>query len=201
MNDNSQLDSVDRQKLLQDTPHQEGEWTQIGKAEVTLTIFGKAKVHVIRKHDSARRAWMIAGISLAVIAALVAAYMLGGEDAPAPVEPVARLSNQAQPAVINAPSVAALVAPVVVAAPPVVQSQPRTVVRVAPKPVTASTAASEVAVANPVERPASAVKPKPVLIDSVPAKPAAIAPPVLVSPILSPELRTVPAQPQGDITY
>lgn len=51
MNDNSQLDSVDRQKLLQDTPHQESEWTEIGRAEVTLTLFGKAKVHVIRKHE------------------------------------------------------------------------------------------------------------------------------------------------------
>jgi hypothetical protein len=157
MNDNSQLDSVDRQKLLQDTPHQESEWTEIGRAEVTLTLFGKAKVHVIRKHDSARRAWMIAGISLAVIAALVAAYMLGGDDAPAPVEPAARLSNQAQPTVIKAPSVAAVVAPVVVTAPPVVQPQPKTVVRVAPKPVTASTTASEVVVDNPVVRPSPVV--------------------------------------------
>jgi hypothetical protein len=41
------------------------EWTEIGQAEVVHTIFGKAKVRVIRKHDKMRRALYLLAIGVA----------------------------------------------------------------------------------------------------------------------------------------
>ncbi len=66
----SQPDIADRQ-LLVNAPRV-GTWTEIGQAEVTYTIFGKAKVRIIRKNDKARRTRMLlvalAGAILAVAA-------------------------------------------------------------------------------------------------------------------------------------
>lgn len=49
-----QLDMPDRQ--LKDSSSQSGasEWTEIGQVEVVHTIFGKARVRIIRKHDKVR---------------------------------------------------------------------------------------------------------------------------------------------------
>jgi cytoskeletal protein RodZ len=49
-----QLDSVDRQLLETGAPPKASEWTEIGEAEIVYTIFGKAKVRIIRKHDKMR---------------------------------------------------------------------------------------------------------------------------------------------------
>ncbi len=67
----SQPDIADRQLLAINAPRV-GTWTEIGEAEVTYTIFGKAKVRIIRKNDKARRTRILlvalAGSILAVAA-------------------------------------------------------------------------------------------------------------------------------------
>lgn len=45
---------------------------EIGEAQIIHTLFGKAKVRIIRKHDKIRRAWWLTGmIGLAVVSAAV----------------------------------------------------------------------------------------------------------------------------------
>lgn len=64
--DNSQLDISDRQLLPPASP---SVWTEIGEAEITHNIFGRARVRIIRKHDNARRAlWLVAIVAIAAIA-------------------------------------------------------------------------------------------------------------------------------------
>jgi hypothetical protein len=45
-------------------------WTEIGEAQITHSIFGRAKVRIIRKHDKIRRAmWLMAMVVATVLAA------------------------------------------------------------------------------------------------------------------------------------
>lgn len=46
-------------------------WTEIGEAKITHTLFGRAKVRIIRKHDNARRIVWLAGIAAIVVTAAV----------------------------------------------------------------------------------------------------------------------------------
>ena len=46
-------------------------WTEIGEAQITHTIFGRAKVRIIRKNDNHHRVLWLAGIVAVVIAAAV----------------------------------------------------------------------------------------------------------------------------------
>lgn len=69
----SQLDIQDRQLLATNAQSRAATWTEIGEAEITHTIFGRAKVRIIRKHDKARRAWLLAA-TLAVAAIAVATW-------------------------------------------------------------------------------------------------------------------------------
>lgn len=65
--ENSQLDIPDR-PLLGPNPHP-SEWTEIGEAQITHTIFGRAKVRIIRKHDKLHRALWLMAIVVAAAAA------------------------------------------------------------------------------------------------------------------------------------
>ncbi|MEQ1916435.1 MAG: hypothetical protein ABL856_06885 [Gallionella sp.] len=195
MSDDNQLDNVDQRKLVENKPHHEGEWTEIGEAEVTVDIFGHAKVHVIRQHDQARRNRIIAGICLVLLAAVVGLYMLSGEETPEPTDPAMNLNSETPATVIAEPAVSAVVAPVVVASPQVVKPQARAVVRVTPPP--AVTTVTPVVVA----KPAPVIKPKLVVIESVPPKAAEVIPSELISPIKPAEPVVVPAKPHGEITY
>lgn len=71
----SQLDIQDRQLLATNAQSRAATWTEIGEAEITHTIFGRAKVRIIRKHDRARRAWLLAAM-LVVAAIAVAAWQV-----------------------------------------------------------------------------------------------------------------------------
>lgn len=62
----SQLDIPDRQLLSNARP---SIWTEIGEAQITHTIFGRAKVRIIRKNDNRHRALWITGIVAIVLAA------------------------------------------------------------------------------------------------------------------------------------
>lgn len=64
----SQLDIPDRQLLASDAQPRAGTWTEIGEAEITHTIFGRAKVRIIRKHDKTRRARLLTALVLAALA-------------------------------------------------------------------------------------------------------------------------------------
>ena len=63
-----QLDLEDRQLL---TPQGEKVWTDIGHAEIEHTIFGKAKVRIVRKHDNLRRTLWRTSFILIVLALLI----------------------------------------------------------------------------------------------------------------------------------
>jgi hypothetical protein len=60
------LDISDRQ-MQENSPPKTSEWTEIGEAKITHTIFGKAEVRIVRKHDKIRR-----------ILSLIAMLVIGG---------------------------------------------------------------------------------------------------------------------------
>lgn len=62
----SQLDIPDRQLLSNVRP---SIWTEIGEAQITHTIFGRAKVRIIRKNDNRHRVLWITGIVAIALAA------------------------------------------------------------------------------------------------------------------------------------
>lgn len=64
----SQLDIADRQLLSKPNV---SVWTDIGEAEVTYTIFGKARVRIIHKHDKLRRTILLSTMGLIVVAAMI----------------------------------------------------------------------------------------------------------------------------------
>ncbi len=63
----SQLDIPDRQLLASNA--RPSIWTEIGEAQITHTIFGRAKVRIIRKNDNRHRALWFTGIAAIVLAA------------------------------------------------------------------------------------------------------------------------------------
>ena len=81
MKNDSKSDIPDRRLPTVDTPHNESEWTEIGKAEITQSIFGKAKVRIIRQHDKARRAWFLAALAVLMVTT-VAALVWQEQNAP-----------------------------------------------------------------------------------------------------------------------
>ena len=66
--DIDRLDIHERQRLVDDTQPRGSVWTDIGEAQVTHTIFGKARVRIHRRQDAVRRAWrwMILGVVVTV---------------------------------------------------------------------------------------------------------------------------------------
>jgi hypothetical protein len=62
----SQFDITDRQ--LPAGSAQAGIWSDIGEAKITRTIFGRARVRVIRKQDKILRAWLLGALAVTVIA-------------------------------------------------------------------------------------------------------------------------------------
>jgi len=44
-------------------------WTDIGEAEVTHAIFGRAKVRIVREQDKKRRTWLLTALAVAAMAA------------------------------------------------------------------------------------------------------------------------------------
>jgi hypothetical protein len=62
----SQLDIPDRQLLASNT--RPSIWTEIGEAQITHTIFGRAKVRIVRKNDNRHRIFWVTGIAALAIA-------------------------------------------------------------------------------------------------------------------------------------
>jgi cytoskeletal protein RodZ len=82
----SQLDVPDRQLLPTSARSKASLSTEIGEAIVTHTIFGRAKVRIIRKHDKMRRTlWLVALLGVTVVAAAAwQGWMAAHQTEPAP---------------------------------------------------------------------------------------------------------------------
>lgn len=95
----SQLDVPDRQLLPTSARSRASLSTEIGEAIVTHTIFGRAKVRIIRKHDKMRRTlWLMALLGATVAAAAAWQGWMAGQQAE-PVqtaEPLPALSTNVQ---------------------------------------------------------------------------------------------------------
>jgi len=64
--ESGQLDAIDRELMETGAPPKASEWTEIGEAEIAYTIFGNAKVRIVRKHDKMRRLVFLL-LSMAVV--------------------------------------------------------------------------------------------------------------------------------------
>ena len=62
----SELDIPDRQLLASNT--RPNIWTEIGEAQITHTIFGRAKVRIVRKKDNRRLIFWVLGVAVLAIA-------------------------------------------------------------------------------------------------------------------------------------
>lgn len=121
----SQVAIQDRPLLSIDAQPRVGQWTEIGEAEVTQTIFGKAKVRIIRKHDQTRRrAWLLTALAATTIGVAAWQSWLASErlepqqtaDLPPPVSATVQVIAPApQPETVTPP-----------AALPTVESKPAT---------------------------------------------------------------------------
>lgn len=65
----SQFDIPDRHLLAANAQPRTDRLMDIGEAKITRTIFGGAKVRVIRERDKKRRAWLLTVLAVMVIAA------------------------------------------------------------------------------------------------------------------------------------
>lgn len=65
----SEFDIQDRQLLATGAKPGVSISTDIGKAEITHTIFGRARVRIIRERDNKRRAWLLGALAVVAIAA------------------------------------------------------------------------------------------------------------------------------------
>lgn len=65
----SQFDIPDRQLLATNSQPRVSMMSDLGEAKITHTIFGRAKVRVIREQDRKRRAWMLTVLVVTAIAA------------------------------------------------------------------------------------------------------------------------------------
>ena len=98
----SQLDVPDRQLLPTGARARTSLSTEIGEAVVTHTIFGRAKVRIIRKHDKMRRTlWLTALLGVTVAAAAAwQGWMAAQQTEPVQsTEPAPALSTNAQESV------------------------------------------------------------------------------------------------------
>lgn len=182
MSDDNQLDSADKRKMNQTAPHHHVEWTDIGTAEVSVDLFGHAKVHVIHEHDHSRRNGLIASISLAVIAVALVGYMLSANDELVPAESPSNSSQQPPALVIDTPSPE--VTPASAVAPAV---KPQAKLRAVVPPATTAASAPLAVKPIPLAKPAAVPKPKSVVTGSA-----------LSSPIQPGELGTSPSKPSSD---
>ncbi len=120
--EHSQPDMPDRHLLEIDTQPRVGTWTEIGKAEITHTFFGKAKVRIVRKHDKTRHARLLMAIAVTVLAvAGWQGWIASHQAEPQPADLSSAVSATAQP-------VTPAAAPEITVPPalPAVESKPQT---------------------------------------------------------------------------
>ncbi|BCK88223.1 hypothetical protein MIZ01_2024 [Sideroxyarcus emersonii] len=199
--ENSQLDISDRQLLPPASP---SVWTEIGEAEITHNIFGRAKVRIIRKHDNVRRAlWLVVIVAVAAIAwqgwlAFRPVDALQSADSlPHAGMDEREMARPFQPEPAPAPAPAPVVAPPMERVPAVPAqtetikpeiAKPELVARSAPQP------ASGVHPATPIHRPFP-VRP-PLASKPAPAEAASASMVEAARPLAASQVAPQPAQPR-----
>jgi len=78
----SQFDISDRQMLFSKTQSRTGTLIDIGEAKVTRTIFGGAKVRVIREQDRIRRLWLLTTLLATSVAASSWHWWVASQEIP-----------------------------------------------------------------------------------------------------------------------
>ncbi len=79
--DTGQLDISDRLTMASNIQPKASEWTEIGQAEVIHTIFGNAKVRIVRKHDKFRRIFFLLA-TMAIVVVFWESWVLIQQYAP-----------------------------------------------------------------------------------------------------------------------
>jgi hypothetical protein len=80
-----QLDIPDPRLRTSSASSRASVWTEIGEAQVTHTLFGRARVRIIRKHDKIRRAlWLTAMAAAAALAVTAWQSWLAAQQPAAP---------------------------------------------------------------------------------------------------------------------
>lgn len=108
MSHDRKFEIPDPQQLASEPRPHPGVWTEIGEAQVTQTIFGRAKVRIIRESDKVRQAWMMTGVVVVVLVALSALLWQlrsdpANEVAQVP-EPVMRVTTSPEPDMVAPPA-------------------------------------------------------------------------------------------------
>lgn len=169
----SQFEISGHQLLESNELPKEGEWTDIGEAQVTETIFGKAKVRVIHAHDKQRNAWLLIALGLVVTVLSVTGWQWWNTSQPTEAQPgevsTSSLSSK-EPAATPAPqsvySYSPYTSPTVVSVPKATPlpaiSKPAIIAKSAPQPTPA--------LKNPGQMPVKQVAPqtKPVMAPQTP---------------------------------
>jgi len=78
----SQFDIADRQMLFHNTQSKPVTLIDIGQAIITRTIFGEAKVRVIRKQDRVRRLWLLTTLLATSVAASSWHWWVASQESP-----------------------------------------------------------------------------------------------------------------------
>ena len=188
--DVNQLDIPDRELLAGGA--RPNVWTEIGEAKITYTLFGRARVRIIRKHDNTRRILWLAAITVIVIAAAVWQGLLTqhqtepvqSEDLPPPAQAKAKAGPPAfQSENIASPAI-----------PPAAIKEPDTQAQVEfDKPAIVTKRGSEPVKDLPKNEPQTAkpvvVQPKPHMIQRRPV----VAQPVKPQPLVDGRLQAAQA--------
>ncbi len=170
----SQLDIPDRQLLK--ASDRVSFSKEIGEATITHTIFGKAKVRIVRKYDTLRRASLLVGMAiLAVIAWRVwlanqPEPQQSADSLPAESETAPDSLPAAKPGIAIAPAAAPVTESKPIAPPPAEIAKPAIIQKSAPQPVAGMKGPAP---AKPV------LPPKPLPVVRPGPAPAITKPPVL----------------------
>ncbi len=212
----SQFDIPGNQLLETDSQSRVGVWTDIGEAKISYTIFGKAKVRVIRKQDKIRRAALLTVLAVTVLATAAwqgwIALQRLQSVVPPPLSETVRVSPPAfEPAYIPLPAIPSLQESKPAPPPqtevndlmatlksaqqaPLVNDAVQSAAKpVTPQPLTVSKPqVVPLATNNPVKNPVVVPQPPKPLPPRRPAAPSVVAKPSVVPPV-SPTVVVTPA--------
>lgn len=96
----SQFDIPDRQLLASSGQPGLSRGTDIGEVKITRTIFGRAKVRVIREHDKERRAWLLMSLAVTMVAVVAWQWWVQSQQS----EPIAALPPIGSRVHVSAPA-------------------------------------------------------------------------------------------------
>jgi hypothetical protein len=168
--------TLSERQLLMDTQTKASEWTEIGEAKITTTIFGTAKICIVRKHDKIRGAMFWLALLVTAVLAWVVWETLHPAEPPQRIEFAPPITANGETNVQFSPLVVvpvSAVSPTVKAAPQLSDIQKKT------EPLAVKPAFS-----NPLHRPPQAT---------------VAAPPRIAYPVASSQSAVAP-QNKADIT-